>query len=170
MLSGTSYYDGIKIEHTQEELDVMFQFLSNYKIFAFVDLGVHEGGLGYSILTEFPKMRYLGIEHGDDPCSALTLKVAHSKYAQLITGDCLSSDMITIVDNWMAERWPTFLYCDHPNNFPLIKTYKNLSRFGDYLGARSYLEERSLMKHEFQSVKFDPLLSTRLVIYTRKAK
>ena len=170
MLSGTSYYDGIKTEHTQEELDAIFKFLYDYNIFAFVELGVHEGGLGYSILTEFPKMRYLGVEHADIPCSALTLKVAHSKYAQLVTGDCLSADMVTKVNAWIAERWPVFLYCDNHDNLPLIKMYKNLSRFGDYLGVRSYLEERSIMRNEFKSVKFDPLVSTRLVIYTRKVK
>lgn len=167
---GITFYDGIKIEHTQEEIDALYGFLADHHIFAFVELGVHEGGLAYSILTEFPKMHYLGVEHEDTPCSALTLKVAHSKHAQLLTGDYSSAAIITIVDNWISEKWPVFVYCDNPEKIKAIKIYKDLSRHGDYIGIRGSLEEFPVMKRDFRLVKFPRSEGTTLSIYTRKVR
>ena len=184
------FIDGIRIDHTESEVDAIFQFLVEKDIRGIVELGMHEGGLAYCITKEMPRINYCGVTNNLLSITAgIKIRSEHSKFITILEGDALSADIITKVGTWVAERWTILFYCDGINKVQQITLYRNLVRFGDYLGAHDYwnksrvlpelplyshpeIDDTSLkfLRQQFQPTRFEPLIKTRIAILQRRTK
>jgi len=194
MLRNFCSSDGVRIDHTDGEVDALFNFLVAMNVHGFVELGMHEGGLALCLTKEMPRFYYLGVT----PCYDLLdeivqLKSQHGKFITILVGDTISSEIITTISTWATDKWPVLYYCDGEDKQAQVNLYRNLVRYGDFIGAHDYWNKSRIipelpdypygelkpeildtdlkyLRHEFQSVKFAPLLNTRIAMYTRKVK
>lgn len=187
--------DGIRIDHTDSEVDALFCFITDKKLCGFVELGMHEGGLALCIMKEMPRLNYLGVTSSYDIINDATkIKADKHKYTVILIGDTISSEVVTFISEWLADRWPVLIYCDGENKIAQLAMYRNLVRFGDFIGVHDYWNKNrrlpelptypyadkpkpevydtdlKYLKHDFQSVKFASLINTRIAILQRRTK
>ena len=189
------FVDGVRIDHTESEVDALLRFIVDKELNGFVELSMHEGGLALCIMKEIPKMNYIGVAPSHTSVSGETrLRADKSKRVILLFGDTISSDIVTTINSWAADRWPILFYCDGEDRIAQLNIYRNLVRFGDFLGVHDYWnksrilpelpnypcdslpkpevydEDLKFLRKDFQSIRFEPLLHTRIAIYNRRTK
>jgi cephalosporin hydroxylase len=192
---GCCFVDGIKIDHTESEVDALFRFIVDKELNGFVELGMHEGGLALCILKEIPKLNYVGVTSFINTVTLETqLQTDKNKRAMILVGDTISSDIVTQITTWMVDHWPILFYCDGEHKISQLMMYRNLIRFGDFLGVHDYWnksrilpelpkypyddlpkpevhdEDLRFLRKDFQSVRFESLIHTRIAIYNRRTK
>jgi cephalosporin hydroxylase len=194
MIQNCCFTDGVRIDHTATEVDAILQFLDDKELNGFVELGMHEGGLALCIMKEMPRLNYLGVTPHISLVNDVTiLKADKHRYTLILEGDTVSSEIVTQINNWLTDRWPILFYCDGDNKLVQLNLYRNLVRYGDFLGVHDYWNKSRIiddlpdypygdlqpdvldmdikfLKHEFQAVRFEPLISTRIAILQRRTK
>ena len=194
MIRDCCFVDGIRIDHTSGEVDAILQFLNDKDLNGFVELDMHEGGLALCIMKEMPRLNYLGVAtHISEVNDVTVLKAEKHRYTMILEGDTVSAEIVTQISNWLTDRWPILFYCDGRNKISQVNLYKNLVRYGDFLGIHDYWNKSRIipeipdysygelkpeildtdlrfLKHEFQAVRFEPLISTRIAILQRRTK
>jgi cephalosporin hydroxylase len=194
MSQACCFTDGVRIDHTESEVDALLSFLVDKNINGFVELGMHEGGLALCIMNEIPRMNYLGVTQDKNFVSNVAiLKADKHRYTLILEGDTISSEIVTQIGDWLADRWPILIYCDGQNKISQVNMYKHLVRFGDFIGMHDYWNKSRIipeiptfpygelkpditdpdlkfLKHEFLSVRFEPLINTRIAILQRRTK
>lgn len=194
MIQNCCFTDGVRIDHTANEVDAILQFLDDKELNGFVELDMHEGGLALCIMKEMPRLNYLGVTPHISMVNDVTiLKAEKHKYTLILEGDTVSSEIVTQVNSWMTDRWPILLYCDGTYKLVQLNLYRNLVRYGDFIGVHDYWNKSRVveglpdypfgelkpevvdtdlkfLKHELQSVQFEPLISTRIAILQRRTK
>lgn len=194
MLHNCCFVDGIKIDHTDSEVDALIRFIYDKQLCGFVEMEMGEGGLALCLMKEMPRLNYLGISCDLGNISDATkLKADKHKYTMILEGDTKSSEIVTKIDNWIVERWPILFYFNCKDKKVQVNLYKNLVRFGDFIGIHNYWNKSRVipeipefpygelkpevldidlkpLKGEFQSIQFEPLINTRLAILRRKTK
>jgi hypothetical protein len=194
MIRDCCFVDGVRIDHTSSEVDAILQFLNDKDLNGFVELDMHEGGLALCIMKEMPRLNYLGVApHISEVNDVTTLKADKHRYTLILEGDTVSSEIVTQISNWLTDRWPILFYCDGRNKISQVNLYKHLVRYGDFIGIHDYWNKSRIipeipdyfygelkpevldtdlkfLKHEFQSVRFEPLISTRIAILQRRTK
>jgi len=194
MIRDCCFVDGVRIDHTSGEVDAILQFLNDKDLNGFVELDMHEGGLALCIMKEMPRLNYLGVAtHISEVNDVTVLKAEKHRYTMILEGDTVSAEIVTQISNWLTDRWPILFYCDGRNKISQVNLYKNLVRYGDFLGIHDYWNKSRIipeipdysygelkpeildtdlrfLKHEFQAVRFEPLISTRIAILQRRTK
>ena len=194
MIRDCCFVDGVRIDHTSGEVDAILQFLNDKDLNGFVELDMHEGGLALCIMKEMPRLNYLGVAtHISEVNDVTVLKAEKHRYTMILEGDTVSAEIVTQISNWLTDRWPILFYCDGRNKISQVNLYKNLVRYGDFIGIHDYWNKSRIipeipdysygelkpevldtdlkfLKHEFQSVRFEPLISTRIAILQRRTK
>lgn len=194
MLQDCCFVDGIRINHTDSEVDALFKFIVDKQVCGFVEMDMHEGGLALCLMNEMPRLHYFGItENQKDICIATTLKVKKHKYTTMTEGDTKSADIVTTVGEWVTDRWPILFYFNGKSKQVQVNLYRNMVRYGDFIGIHGYWNKSRIipempefpygelkpevldtdlkfLKHEFRSIQFEPLINTRIAILQRRTK
>lgn len=132
---GTEIVDDIRLGHTFYEVDVLKEFIRETNPEYFIEIGVHEGGLSYLLIPEFPKLLYLGVELHRELVRPQVLNVyGRTRLASLRIGNCFDSVLFDEI-KWM---YPKIVYCDGGNKANELLYFKNACKVGDIIMAHDY--------------------------------
>lgn len=125
----------IRLGHTLFEVDVLKSFIKKECPDWFVEIGVHEGGLSWLLIPEFPEINYLGIELN---CALTRTQVinlyAGTPTAELLCRDVFDWDVIQRV-NKLSRK---ITYCDGGNKVMELKQYKSACKSGDIIMSHDF--------------------------------
>lgn len=194
MIHDCCFVDGIKINHTDGEVDALLKFIYEKEICGFIEMDMHEGGLALCLMNEMPRLHYFGITLAQEAiCIATKLKIQKHKYTTMEEGDSKSADVVTKISGWVTDRWPIMFYFNCSSKQSQVNLYKNMVRYGDFIGIHGYWNKSRIipempefpygelkpevldtdlkhLKHEFRSIQFEPLINTRIAILQRRTK
>ena len=143
---GTEIIDDIRLGHTWYEFNVLQSFvaeqLSSKKSKAFVEIGVHEGGLSYMMIPKFPDLCYIGVElhcYLTRP-KVKQLYLTHNQ-AELLCTDCYGGGVKYILEILTHK----IIYCDGGGKAAELKHFKKLCYPGDILMSHDYHDRKSLV-------------------------
>lgn len=194
MLHDCCFVDGIRIDHTNSEVDAIFEFIVAKEICGFVELDMGEGGLALCLMKEIPKLHYIGITKSLGLiCDATKLQNEKHTYTHILLGEASNINMVDTIGILVEHTWPVLYYCTGEYKKSQLNLYRNLVRFGDYIGIHNYWNKSRVipempeypcgelkpevldtdlrfLKHEFQSVQFESLINTRIAILQRRTK
>ena len=134
---GTEIVDDIRLGHTFYEVDVLKEFITETNPEYFIEVGIHEGGLSYLLIPEFPRLCYFGIELYAKLVRPQVLSIYNrTRLASLRIGNCFDSTLFDEVA-WMC---PKILYCDGGNKAKELLHFKDACRVGDIIMAHDYYD------------------------------
>jgi hypothetical protein len=135
----------IRLGHTWYELEQLDCIIKQEHPDWFVEIGLHEGGLAYLLIPEYPWMKYYGIElHGDliQPSARLWLEKADNK---LFIGDCFNTRLLSEVDHLPKK----LIYCDGGNKVAELMAYKWACKSGDLLFCHDFHDGKRKVKEMY---------------------
>jgi hypothetical protein len=131
---------GIKMSQSYNELGFWMEFICRNKVKAFVELGVHVGGLAAMMISyewwNPERFSYLGVEHIEHGINPLV-----RKRGTFFISDVFEDTTRDGVMGWMRERGPTIIYCDNGQKNEELEIYAPICRPGDYIFAHDWQSE-----------------------------
>jgi cephalosporin hydroxylase len=126
---------GIKMSQTWPEANYIMDFIHKMKVKAFVEIGVHVGGLAAIMLAwesyTNKDFEYLGIEIDPGPL--------HPKIKpRILIEDCFNPDTREVVRFFVHSHALTFVYCDNGEKKREIIFYEPVLKPGDFIFAHDY--------------------------------
>jgi hypothetical protein len=132
----------IRLGHTWYEVEQIDNIILFEHPDWFVEVGVHEGGLSYLLIPEYPWLKYLGIELHCDLIQPAVKKLFTDPGKELWGGDCFSTTILYKV----AELHKKIIYCDGGNKVAELVAYKHLCQKGDLIFAHDYHDGKRKVK------------------------
>ena len=133
---------GISAAQTWQQVAGYFEIIEQYNIKAFVELGIHVGGLTSLLLprAEYTDFRYLGVESNQSIVNpAIIQKIARLPSTNVVWSDCFTDvtrDRVkTFVDN---SPGACLILCDNGNKIKEMEFYAQVLRIGDYITVHDY--------------------------------
>ena len=131
---GTNIVDDIRLGHTWHEVQVLKGIIESEKPEWFIEVGVHEGGLSYILIQNFPDMDYLGIELNCDYVRPNVQEV-YEKYSKTLhCGDCFDPILLKRIQKLPRK----IIYCDGGNKVEELIIYKNIVSPSDLIFCHDY--------------------------------
>jgi hypothetical protein len=134
---GTEIINDIRLGHTWHEYFALRDFILNAGTDAFIEVGLHEGGLAYLLLPLLEDIKYLGIEVD---CNIIRkrVKLRFKSYmnSKLLCADCFSSSVALEI----SELKSKIIYCDGGNKVKELEHFKHLCNFGDIIMAHDFYD------------------------------
>lgn len=137
---GTEIIHDIRLGHTWYEYKILQHFVAIWSAFwehkTFIEIGVHEGGLSYLLIQQFPELNYLGVEWS---CAIVRPKVLAlysdpNISAELYCYDCYSAMMAEKINSIEHK----IIYCDGGGKAKELKYFKKFCNYGDILMSHDY--------------------------------
>lgn len=134
---GTEIINDIRLGHTWDEYFILRDFILDVCPKAFIEVGLHEGGLAYLLLPMLEYVRYLGIEID---CNIIRprVKLRFDSYsnAEILCADCFSSSVALEISKLKNK----IIYCDGGNKVKELQHFKHLCRDGDIIMAHDFYD------------------------------
>lgn len=145
---------GIHIGHTNAEVDYILEVIENNEVNAFVEVGVHVGGLTDTLLPKVP--HYLGIEI-DQSIIAPTVKsqVQFNPNATFFIADAWSPQTVLETLKWGRNKGTVFIYCDGGDKTLELGLYAEITMPGDLIGVHDY--------GDYEGSEIDPIYADSLM-------
>jgi len=132
---GTEIIHDIRLGHTFFEVNILKEFIKEQKPDWFFEIGLHEGGLSYLLIPEFPKLNYLGVELYRHLVRPKVIELYNSDpLKELYFGDCFDQDLLTGI----AKQPNKIIYCDGGNKPKELMFFKSACNVGDIIMAHDY--------------------------------
>ena len=131
----------IRLGHIYPEVDVIKDMIKVYRPNWFIELGVHEGGLSYILMRQFPILQYFGIKLD---CSIVRPEVRRLFDRQpnyLYCGDCFSSLVYESLKYIVQTSKTGIFYCDGGNKAKEINFFADIMKRGDIIMCHDYYDE-----------------------------
>ena len=128
---------GIHIGHTGAEVAFLTEVIGRAEVAAFIEIGVHLGGLAEVMMAIVPE--YLGIEI--DPrivVDRVNNQITASQSADIWIADAWNRMTVFVVADWLAVRGTTLIYCDGGDKPKEFAFYAPVIRKGDLIGVHDY--------------------------------
>ena len=133
---GTEIVNDIRLGHTFYEVEVLMEFIKETDPALFIEIGIHEGGLSYLLIPEFPqRLHYLGIElHGELIRPQVYNLYKELSLATLYIGDCFDPNFFNQIE-FISKK---IIYCDGGNKAKELLHFKDACQVGDIIMAHDY--------------------------------
>ncbi len=128
---------GLHIGHTNLEVDYLKQVIEHEEIQAFIEVGVHVGGLTDVVV---PMVEcYLGLEIHPDTISPVARETVDENHgASFLIGDAWSAEILIKVVRWVQDKGLVFIYCDGGDKTKELTLYSEWVAPGDLIGVHDY--------------------------------
>ena len=144
----TIYKTHLAIGHNEEEI-VFLNKLVQQNLGAFLEIGVHVGGLAHimwQIARQHDEFRYLGIENNERVIDVwLQDYIKFQSNTQFLIQDAWADITIHMIKMWLeVVPVPAIIYCDGGDKPKELGLYAPLARPGDIVAVHDYgIYERS---------------------------
>jgi hypothetical protein len=129
--------NGLHIGHTQAEVNFLVDVFRRGAFSAFVEIGVHVGGLA-DIFADVA-LHYLGLEINEAIVDDLVKrKVSSLPHAEFRFADAWAPLTILDVAMWLQNKRPAFIYCDGGDKPKELHLYAPVARPGDVIAVHDY--------------------------------
>jgi len=166
---------GIDIAHTWDELGAILAIIYYFKIEAFVEFGVHKGGLSsflafHTYLNE--DFKYLGIEKKLEDIDPRFLKMASFIHnVTFFHGSVFSRKCTELIRKFINISGKSLIYCDNGDKPMEFLVYSDIIKVGDLLMVHDYPREFNEDNSDFSlldQIELEYLSETRIVLFERK--
>lgn len=124
----------IRLGHTYYEVDTLMTLIRLFRPEWFVEVGVHEGGLSYLLLSEFPNLHYLGIEWDPGIVRPVVKALYQGRGQTLLYADCFDEAVLKKVRSLENK----YIYCDGGHKAQELVAYKETCFLGDCIFVHDY--------------------------------
>lgn len=134
---GVEIINDIRVGHTFYELEVLEKFIQDQNPKAFVEIGVHEGGMSYILVPKLPQVYYVGIElHCDLIRPVVKSMYSKCEHASLLCMDCFTP----WIHEFISGLKNKIVYCDGGAKAREILHFKDTIHPGDIIMCHDFYD------------------------------
>jgi hypothetical protein len=132
----------IRLGHTWHEIDTLSCIIEIEKPEWFVEVGLHEGGLSYMLIPQYPDLKYFGIELEWTVVRQEVRQVYVDCKQTLHLGDCFDARILEKVKSLPHK----IIYCDGGNKVAEVIAYKHVCNPGDIIFCHDYHDGKRVVR------------------------
>jgi len=132
--------DGIHIAQTPEQMELLDEFIEEYNVVTFIELGVYKGGLSnVMIKRQSENFKYYGFEF-----DLTAIESCMRSAPEITVADVNLKHIIEMIEQLIsASNGVAYVLCDTFNKPREMTTYAKLLRVGDLLEGHDFPGEVS---------------------------